>query len=264
MKIFIYILSLLIIFLQNLEVSANNIKIDKVIEKTSQNYQKNISIKWPWEKIVSILLLEKYINRYKNNPEISYIFEEIKKNIFISDFSKYFENHTKKFLINSDEIKNYWLNLHNSKRQNHWLKNYTYSKKLENTALEWSYNNYFKQSMDHKRDYRDGWYDSTKVNNWFVQRWVNCPVSWYTRESESIAKYGFYCNDWECSEEFKESLKVIFDIYYAEKYLSYPENAHYLAIVSKNLKTLWVWYTLYQTADPEYYEYYLTTHYCTK
>ncbi len=264
MKFFIWIFSLLIIFTQNLDVNANNNKIDKIIEKTSQNFQKNISKKWPGEKIISILLLEKYINKYKNNPEIKYIFEKIKQNILISDFEIYFKNHNKEFLINQNEIKNYWLNLHNQKRNNKNLPSYTYSKNLENTAIEWSYNNYFKQSMDHKRDFWDSWYDSKKVNNWFSQRWVNCPVSWYTRESESIAKYGFYCNDWECSEEFKESLEIIFDIYYAEEFLQYPENAHYLAIVSKNLKSLWVGYTLYPTADAEYYQYYLTTHYCTK
>ncbi len=264
MKLFICILIFSIISLNVNITFADNSKIWKIIEKSSQSFQKNISIKWPWEKIISILLLEKYINKYKNSLEIKFIFEQIKQNILISNYETYFKNHNKKYLINQNEIKNYWLSLHNSKRQNLWLNNYIYSQNLQNTAIEWSYNNYFKQSMDHKRNSWDSWYDSKKINNWFEERWVVCPVSGSTTTSESIAKYWFYCNDWECSDEFKDSLKVIFDLYYAEKNLSYPENAHYLAIVSKDLKSLWFWYTLSAGKYDDYNQYYITTHYCSE
>jgi hypothetical protein len=118
--------------------------------------------------------------------------------------------------------------------------------------------------MDHKRDSFDSWYDYHKIENWFQERWVHCKVKWRTTTSESIWKYGFYCTDWDCTEELKVSLKEIFDIYMAEETLNYPANAHYKAIVSPNISKMWLGITLYKADLPNYYEYYMATHYCTE
>lgn len=260
---FLSILLLSIFVICNQTFAEKN-KNEKVIKNISTSLQKNISQLWPKEKIKNILLLDKYIKKYKNKPEIQQIFINIKNNLYISDFNKYYQNHNKKYNINSQEIENFWIDLHNQKRSQSYLQSFQYNNKLENTSIEWSYNNYFKQSMDHKRDFGDSWYDYNKIEDWFQKRWVVCPLSWSTTTSESIAQYGFYCSDNQCDDEFKGSLQTIFDIYYAEKGLSYPQNAHYLAIMSPNLRSMWMWYTLYQWEFPDYYEYYLTTHYCSK
>lgn len=244
-------------------VNADN-RNEKIISRISEKLQNNISQKWPKEKIKNIVLLDTYIKKYKDTPEVKYIFTQIKNNIATWDFQQYFQEHNKKYNINTQEIKQYWLGLHNQRRIENNLVNFSYNNQLETTSIEWSYNNYFKQSMDHKRDFNDSWYDYKKIEKWFQNRWVVCPLSWTTTTSESIAKYWFYCEDGQCDDEFKQSLKTIFDIYYGEKWLPYPQNAHYLAIVSPNLRSLWMWYTLYEGEFPDYYEYYLTTHYCSK
>jgi hypothetical protein len=166
--------------------------------------------------------------------------------------------------INKNIIDRYWLNLHNNARKKRQLWTYSYDLRLQNTAIEWSYNNFDKKSMDHKRESFDSWYDYPKIEDWFQERWVNCKVKWRTTTSESIWKYGFYCTDWECTEELKLSLKEIFDIYMAEETMSYPANAHYKAIVSPYISKMWLGITLYKADLPNYYEYYMTTHYCTE
>jgi len=59
-------------------------------------------------------------------------------------------------------------------------------------------------------------------------------------------------------------------MFMAEKWLKYPLDAHYRAIVHKNLNYIWFWisikkenhnYSIYKEYD--YYKIYLTTHYCT-
>lgn len=261
MKKIIISIAIILLWFYNHTTFANN---QAVIQKVSWQLQLKIQNSGPEVKIKYENLLKKYISILKDKPEKKEVFEKILKNILISDFSKYFQKHTQSFSIDHNEIKKYWLELHNEKRKNYWYKSYTYNQKLENTAIEWSYNNYYKQSMDHKRNSTDGWYDYYTVKNWFQERWAVCPVVWRFSETESIAHYGFYCSDGNCDDEFKESLKEIFDIYYAEKWLKYPADAHYRAIVWKDLWELWVWYTLYQSDLDNYFEYYLTTHYCTK
>jgi uncharacterized protein YkwD len=79
----------------------------------------------------------------------------ILKNHLSMDLSPYIKKHYKEFKINKTNIENYWLNLHNNSRKQRGLINYTYDQRLNNTAIEWSYNNYEKKSMDHKRDSND-------------------------------------------------------------------------------------------------------------
>ena len=86
------------------------------------------------------------------------------------DFSAYKSQHYKKFNINQSEIEQYWLDLHNLTRKKYKLAPYSYNSTLNNTAIEWSYNNYDKGKMDHKRSPQDGWYNYNKIENWFQER----------------------------------------------------------------------------------------------
>jgi uncharacterized protein YkwD len=86
------------------------------------------------------------------------------------DFTPYIQNHYKQYNINQNILERYWLNLHNNARKQRGLSNYSYDQRLHNTAIEWSYNNYDKRKMDHKRDSFDSWYDYHKIENWFQER----------------------------------------------------------------------------------------------
>lgn len=59
-------------------------------------------------------------------------------------------------------------------------------------------------------------------------------------------------------------MKKIFDIYMSEKWLKYPMDAHYRAIVHPNISQIWVWIKLQETSDKNFYEYYITSHYCSE
>lgn len=131
--------------------------------------------------------------------------------------------------------------------------------------------------MDHKR-YSNSWfYDYFIIEKWFKDRWVVCKnINWVTT-SESIWAFSYFCKKTKknCNDELLKSLKKIFDIYIAEKGLKYPANAHYRAIVHKNLSQIGFWIKLIKTISPskknreyysdyDYYKYYVTTHYCSQ
>lgn len=233
------------------------IKIAKNIEKIVNNKTPRFKTAWEIKLKNTLKKIDKTSKKYS-------LISEILKNHLQMDFTKYINKHYKKYNINKSIIDRYWLNLHNNVRKKRWLSTYSYNQLLNNTAIEWSYTNYDKKSMDHKRDSFDSYYDYSIIENWFQERWVHCKVKWRTTTSESIWKYGFYCTDWECTEELKLSLKEIFDIYMAEETLNYPANAHYKAIVSPHISKMWLGITLYKADLPNYYEYYMTTHYCTE
>ena len=234
------------------------------IEKISEKLAWVINNKNPRYKNAWHIKLQRVLSNTDMNTKKYEYLSLILKNHLSMDLSPYIKKHYKEFKINKTNIENYWLNLHNNSRKQRGLINYTYDQRLNNTTIEWSYNNYEKKSMDHKRDSNDWWYNYNKIENWFQERWVDCKVKWRTTTSESIWKYGFYCTDWECSDELNISLKEIFDIYMAEETLSYPANAHYKAIVSPYISKMWLGITLYKADLPNYYEYYMTTHYCTE
>ena len=231
--------------------------------KIAKNIEKVVNNKTPRYKNAWYVKISKVVNNLDTNSKRYALLNEVLHQHLQMDFQKYIQKHYETYNINKSIIERYWLNLHNNARKKYNLANYSYNQKLNNTAIEWSYNNYDKQTMDHKRDTFDSWYDYNKIEKRFQDRWVHCPVKWTTTTSESIWKYGFYCTDWECSHELKQSLKEIFDIYMAEKTLSYPDNAHYKAIVSQDISKIWLGITLYKSDLPNYYEYYMATHYCT-
>lgn len=236
----------------------------KTAIKIAKSIEKIVNDKTPRYKNAWHVKLANVLKKIDKNWKKYALLSEILKNHLQMDFSPYITNHYNKYNVNKNIIERYWLNLHNNARKQRWLSNYSYDQRLNNTAIEWSYNNYDKKSMDHKRNSLDSWYDYHKIEDWFQDRWVDCKVKWRTTTSESIWKFWFHCTDWECSEELKTSLKEIFNIYMSEETLSYPSNAHYKAIVSPNISKMWLGITLYKADLPNYYEYYLTTHYCTE
>lgn len=243
------------------ELTQNDKKVAVKIAKSIENIVNN---KTPLYKEIWKGRLEQILLKLDSDSKKYALFSEILENHLKMWFTPYINSHLSKFNINKTLVNNYWVDLHNNARNSNWLNNYSYDTRLENTAIEWSYNNYNKWKMDHKRDSNDSWYDYNKIENWFQERGVTCSVKWWTTSSESIAKYWYYCTDWECSNELNTSLKVIFDIYMNEKTLSYPANTHYKAIVSPNITKMWFWISVYKSDLPDYYEYYIATHYCTE
>ena len=119
--------------------------------------------------------------------------------------------------------------------------------------------------MDHKRNYWDASYDYHKIEKWFQERWVKCKPKNRVTSSESIWKFWYYCKDNECTDELLKSVKQIFDIYMAEKWQSY--DLHYRAITHASISKMWVWIAIKKSEDEwfnNYYDYYITTHYCTE
>jgi len=107
-------------------------------------------------------------------------------------------------------------------------------------------------------------YDYDKIWERFSDRWVRCENKSWVTASESIWKFWYYCKYWDCSDKLLKSLKVIFDIYEGEKWLWYPADAHYRWITHSELKFIWLWISIRKTDEKDYYEYYVTTHYCSQ
>ena len=262
------IISLIVFFISIWNIYASEYKLtskDKIIvNKLTSKIQNllsnnNLTFRINLENKINELQLE-----YKNIDKIFYIFQEIKKNTYLINYKNEYTNHYKLYSINFDQIKDNWLNWHNTARKNLWKVAYSYDERLDNTAYNWSKEQNWKWIMSHKRTSTGPYYDYKQIEKWFNNRWVRCEIKWWTTTSESIWKFWYYCNSNDCTNKLSESLKVIFDIYMAEKWLWYPANAHYRWIISDNLSKIWLWISIRKTNEKDYYEYYVTTHYCTK
>lgn len=181
--------------------------------------------------------------------------------IWLDDAAKeYYENEK----INIQSLKTNWLNWHNEARKKLLLPAYSYNTKLDITAFEWSYISRSKTTMDHKRNPGDSYYDYNTITSWFANRWVTCRNANGSTSSESIGWGNFYCMDSDCTNEIQDVMKEIFDMYMAEKWLKYPADAHYRAIVHNSFKYIWLGVTTKKSTEKnDYYTLYITTHYCT-
>lgn len=226
-------------------------KIQKIVDRKNLDEKQRI--------IKSLKKINKKAKKYtKADVLIEHLVEESKK----INFNKISAKHYKKYSIDIEKIKREWINWHNSARKWVWSKSYSYDYRLDTTSYERSTEQKDKWIMEHKRDPWDSYYNYNKIENWFQDRWVKCEVKGWATSSESIWKYWYYCTDWECTDEILESLKIIFDIYMAEKWQSY--DAHYRAIIHKDLSKIWIWISVKETTDEHYNDFYVTTHYCTK
>lgn len=240
-----------------------------IVNKLISNLKENIDLSNPESIKIVETSISKNQKTYKNNERIIAIFEEI-RNLVIEkkDFRKeyvkinYWDNY-KNYKIDIKKINLEWTNWHNQQRTKLWLSKYTIDDRLMNTASEWSRYQCSIDEMTHKRVRNDSYYNYPRIEKWFNDRWVNCEVLWWVTSSESISKYSYYCTDWECSDELIDSLKEIFNIYMSEKTMTYPSNAHYRAIINNYFTKMWMGISI-KKSDNDYYDFYVTTHYCTK
>lgn len=199
-----------------------------------------------------------------NNIKTYFIIENIKIKNWLHNFNKKQDILYENFKINRNKVEEAWISFHNHERKNLWLKELKINKYLNNTSFEWSENQKSFWEMSHKRLESDNFYNHRSIENWFWNRWIKCSPKWGISVTESIAKYSFYCDKENCTDELIKSIREIFLIYMAEKWLKYPDNAHYRAIIHKNLSEIWLWISINETSTKNLYEYYLTSHYCTE
>jgi len=253
-------------------VYASNYKLTKADKLTVNKLTYKIQNLLNSKSLNFRSVLQSKINKIqienKNNKQIYTILEEIKKNIHMISYKNEYLKNYKKYYINFNTIKKNWLSRHNKARRDLWRIPYSYDERLNNTAYEWSKTQENKWLMTHKRDSWDSYYNYNKIEKWFNDRWVKCNVAWWATSSESVWKYWYYCNDYDCTNELDKSLKEIFDLYMAEKWLGWIAEWHYRWITHKKLTKIWLWIKIKENFSDRYenyrsYDYYVTTHYCT-
>lgn len=243
------------------------------INKTIRKIEKTANVLWFYYRDLVIAENEVILRNIVKDTKSYFLIEELNKRIKQIKFFDFAKNHAKENKIDLEKLKQNWLTWHNEARNNHKLKNnYIYDDRLDNTAFEWSYNNMEKWVMDHKRTENSDYYNYNEIESWFQERWVKCSVVNGITSSESLWYHSYYCkkNNIDCTSEAIKASKQIFDMFMAEKWLKYPLDAHYRAIVHKNLNYIWFWISIkkenhnYLTyKDYDYYKIYITTHYCT-
>lgn len=273
-KIIISIVLILLLKINNTysyELSrSDKVNINKIVGKIEKNANTL------WINYKDIVINEKIAEISKLNSESKdyVILLELIKKIKQIKFFEYAKNNSKENKVNLELLKNNWLSWHNDVRYNVNLKNYySYDDRLDNTAFQWSYINMENWVMTHKRYENSSYYDYNQIENWLLDRWVKCKaVNWIT-SSESIWYHSYYCkkNSSDCTEEALKASKEIFLMYTSEKWLKYPNDAHYRAIVHKNLNKIWLWIAIKKEINDsvyyknyDYYNIYITTHYCTE
>lgn len=228
----------------------------QILEKKSEEYQNNFSD-----------VLEKYIDSWKYNERIQTILIEINnfihenlENINKQDIEIINNNTYKLKNIDIALVKNNWLIWNNQVRDDLWLQQYSYNSQLEKSAVTWSNQANKKWKISHKRNETDWFYNYENINNWFKENDVVCENINGITHTENIWWWGYSCTDWECSEELSEATKRAFDSYMNEKWTE--NDAHYRSLTQEYFKNIWLWISIDEKWS-NYYEYYLTIHYCT-
>ncbi|QFR39095.1 SH3 domain-containing protein [Candidatus Gracilibacteria bacterium 28_42_T64] len=243
----------------------------KIAGKVIGKIKKLVNSKGIKYKEVLIYKLEKTLRKLKEGTKKYVIINEIIVGTKKISLEPTYTRHYKKYKIDMNKVKSTWKDWHNTARRDLGVSLYTYDSRLDNSAYEWSYISDQKGVMEHKRNYFDVYYDYKVIEKWFNDRGVICKVKNRATSSESIGKYGYKCTDNDCTDELINSLKEIFDIYMAEKGLSYPANAHYKAITHADISKIGLGLAISDAPVDEngwggknYYNYYVTTHYCTE
>lgn len=274
-KIIISIFSSLVLLLSipntySYELSRTDIvAINKIVSKI----ERNANILWIYYRDIVIAENEVALRKLSNDSNDYFIIVELIKKLKQIKFFNLEKKESKDSKINLEKIKENWINWHNDARSNTSLKSYyTYDDRLNNTAFQWSINNKEKWIMDHKRFDNSSFYDYSQIENWLLDRWVKCKAINGITSSESLWYHSYYCkkNKSDCSDEAIKASKEIFQMFMSEKWLKYPLDAHYRAIVHKNLNYIWFWMAIKKDEnnndfkDYDYYKIYITTHYCTE
>lgn len=241
------------------EVDKNIIeKINTKLENKTTIYKNNLSNKlleliknWNYSERIKLIINEVVENISQintDNPNINKNEDEVESTI----------NEENNYI---DIVKDNWLNWNNKVRTELGLEKYSTNNILENSALVWSDSAKEKWEISHKRNTWDSFYDYEKITNWLGENSVVCEnISWITH-TENIRWWGYTCTDWECSDELSIATKRAFDSYMAEKWTD--SDAHYRSLVQKYFTQIWLGISIDQTSE-NYYEYYLTIHYCTE
>lgn len=158
-------------------------------------------------------------------------------------------------------VKNNWLDWNNEVRKDLWLNPYTANPTLEESALIWSTKAKEKWEISHKRNPWDWFYDYNNINSWFKDQWVFCKNISSITHTENIWWGGYSCTDWECSDELSQATKRWFDAYMAEKWTK--SDAHYRSLTQPYFTQIGVGVSI-DEVKKNYFEYYLTIHYCTE
>lgn len=242
------------------KITVNKVssKIQDLLNKQTLSFRSNLEIK-----------INELQEKYKNSIKIYNIFEQIKKNTHLFSYKTEYTKHYYNSKVDFKKVEDMWLNWHNQERSKLWRNLYTYDGRLNNTAYEWSKAQQERWKMTHERTIWDWFYNYPIIEKWFNDRWIKCKVLWWATSSESIWKFWYYCKDSDCTDELITSLKQIFDIYMAEKWLWYPADAHYKWITLTELSKIWLWISIAEDLNDWYgeyrsYNYYVTTHYCTE
>ncbi|MDD2907227.1 MAG: hypothetical protein PHH98_01165 [Candidatus Gracilibacteria bacterium] len=273
-KIIISIVLILLLKINNTysyELSrSDKVNINKIVGKIEKNAN-TLGINYK-----DIVINEKIAEISKLNSESKdyVILLELIKKIKQIKFFEYAKNNSKENKVNLELLKNNWLSWHNDVRYNVNLKNYySYDDRLDNTAFQWSYINMENGVMTHKRYENSSYYDYNQIENWLLDRGVKCKAVNGITSSESIGYHSYYCkkNSSDCTEEALKASKEIFLMYTSEKGLKYPNDAHYRAIVHKNLNKIGLGIAIKKEINDsvyyknyDYYNIYITTHYCTE
>ncbi len=260
-------ISLILIFSINI-VNASYVltrEDKKIVQNITTKIENIITKYWYSYKQKLVNAFEKVKIKQKIGSKWREIIWEILDNTKEISLKWLSNNHYKEYKLDFNEIRDTWVSWHNNERKRLWINNLTSDDKLENTAYEWSLISKNKWVLDHKRNNWDSYYDYNIIKSWFWERWVDCKVKNRTTESESIWRFSYKCIDDNCTDEFLVSLRKIFDYYMNEKWLPYPQNAHYKTIVHPDLSKLWFWFTILDNTWKDWrYEYYAVTHYCTE
>ena len=266
MKKIIIIISIFIYSITNTFAAdyTLNWKDRLIINKLSSKIKKSIKIEKNEYKSNIEKKITDFQKKYNKTDNVYGIFEEIKKSINIRDIDQEYIEYYNKYNIDYVTIKNSWLNWQNNERSTLWISPYSYDDKLIKTAVEWSDIQKNLGISTHKRNSWDSYYNYNKIEKWFGDRWVVCEKNWGITSSESIWKNSYYCNDNDCTDEIIWWMKKIFNMYMKEKSLKYPNNPHYRWMTNSYLSKMWLWISIKETKKKNYFNFYITTHYCTK
>lgn len=110
--------------------------------------------------------------------------------------------------------------------------------------------------VSHERRKGDGYYNYTRIQNWFAAQGITFKNINRATFSESLG-YGYYkCTQEECTDELIKAVKTTWDFFMKEKD---TKGLHYKALVHPYFQTMGLGVTIDETTK----KYYLTVHYAS-
>ncbi len=162
--------------------------------------------------------------------------------------------------IDMKKVQSAWLGWYNDVRKQEGLVPYEYNDQLARTGYVWSEK--FKvgkaKEMTHKRSPNGKTYDHNAIRSWLKDLGLEFKSINGSTFTENTGWAPYFCSKaGDCTDDFINSIKWVFDFYMAEKGQSY--DAHYRAIINRNFKEIGLGVAWNQSAG----QFYLTVHYGT-